>query len=143
MIEDIACSIRRARKTFTIGNGGSAANAMHLANELISLGIPAQCLCSDAPTLTAIANDYGYEQVFSRQLECLGSPRDCLIAFSGSGRSPNIQRALASARRIGMSAFLISHGLVALDMQASEEEQVVIIHKLLRLLRCELRRHNA
>ena len=81
--------IRKAKKVLIIGNGGSYANAIHIANDLLSVGIPAFTL--DPATLTASANDYGYETVFERWINVVGSKKDLLIALSGSGKSPSCQ----------------------------------------------------
>ena len=100
-------AIKKARRVYLIGNGGSAANAIHLANDLISCGIKAHALTADVATLTAIANDFGYEHIFSRQIDVLGEPGDLLIALSGSGNSPNIIKALVAASKIGMDTFSV------------------------------------
>jgi D-sedoheptulose 7-phosphate isomerase len=104
---------RGSRKVLIAGNGGSAADAQHIAAELVSRfgfdrpALPAMALTTDASILTAISNDYGYESLFSRQLEASGRPGDVFIAISTSGNSPNILRALATARRLD----LVSIGL--------------------------------
>lgn len=93
---------------YTCGNGGSAAEALHLAEELIGRykserrPYPAICLAADPTALTCIANDYGFETVFSRQIESLGRPGDALFVFTTSGQSPNILRALESAKARGV-----------------------------------------
>jgi D-sedoheptulose 7-phosphate isomerase len=93
------------------GNGGSAADAQHLAAELVGrLGMErpayrAVALTTDTSVLTAVGNDYGYAEVFARQVEGLGRPGDVLVAISTSGRSENVLRAAAAARARGM-AFL-------------------------------------
>ncbi len=101
-------AIKKARRVYIIGNGGSAANASHIANDLVlSCGIKAHALTADAAILTAIGNDMGYEYVFARQLEVYGEPGDLLIALSGSGNSPNIIKALLAASKIGMDTYSI------------------------------------
>jgi D-sedoheptulose 7-phosphate isomerase len=91
-----------------VGNGGSAADAQHIAAEIIGRykqdrpGYAALALTTDTSALTAIANDYGFEQVFARQVEGLGRRGDVLLALSTSGRSPNILAALRKARDIGL-----------------------------------------
>jgi D-sedoheptulose 7-phosphate isomerase len=91
-------------KVILIGNGGSAADAQHIAAEFIGRfklerkGLPAIALNNDTSVLTALANDYGYDNVFSRQLEALGNNKDILIAISTSGNSPNILEAVKIAR---------------------------------------------
>ena len=107
--------VMSAEWVFIIGNGGSFANAQHIANDLLSCGVPAFTL--DAATLTATANDFSYEEIFSRWLSVVASRRDLLIALSGSGTSPNIIRALAEAQRIGMQAHLVTHYLNGRNMQ--------------------------
>ncbi|PDV99624.1 D-sedoheptulose-7-phosphate isomerase [Candidatus Viridilinea mediisalina] len=93
---------------FTCGNGGSAADAMHLAEELVGRyrsnrrPLAAYCLNADGGALTCIANDFGYDQVFARPLTALGRPGDLLVVFSTSGNSPNIIEALRVARSRGM-----------------------------------------
>ncbi len=96
-------------KILTAGNGGSAAEAMHLSEELVGKfrdvrrALPAVCLCSDCTALTCIANDFSYEEVFSRQVEALGRKGDLLVAISTSGNSPNVARAVDTARSNGLS----------------------------------------
>jgi len=104
---------RNGGKVLIAGNGGSAADAQHIAAELVSRfaydrpALPAMALTTDTSILTAISNDYGYESLFSRQLEASGRPGDVFIAISTSGNSPNIVRALERAAEIG----LVSVGL--------------------------------
>jgi D-sedoheptulose 7-phosphate isomerase len=91
-----------------VGNGGSAADAQHIAAEFVSrlqqdrLPLPAIALTTDTSILTAVANDYGYEKVFQRQIDALGRPGDVLIAISTSGNSPSILEALCAAKRKGL-----------------------------------------
>jgi len=91
---------------FICGNGGSAAQADHFAAELIGSGIPCISLTNPA-VMSALANDYGYEEVFAKQLAALASPGDMLIALSTSGKSENIIMALGEAMRRGLSSVLI------------------------------------
>jgi D-sedoheptulose 7-phosphate isomerase len=101
-------ALRASRKILFAGNGGSAADAQHLAGELVSRfaydrpGLPAFALTTDTSVLTAIGNDYGYERLFARQLEAVGVAGDVLFAISTSGRSPNILSALRAAREKGV-----------------------------------------
>jgi D-sedoheptulose 7-phosphate isomerase len=91
------------------GNGGSAADAQHLAAEFSGRylvdrpGLPAVALTTNSSAVTAIGNDYGYEQVFSRQLEGIGAPGDVLVAITTSGRSESIRRAVKTAQAMKMS----------------------------------------
>ncbi len=104
-------------KILLAGNGGSAADAQHVAGELVGRfafdrpGLPAIALTVDTSILTAVANDYGYEAVFARQVQALGTAGDVFIGYSTSGRSPNILRALAEARARG----LVTIGLCGAD----------------------------
>lgn len=140
--------VRRAKRVYLCGNGGSAANAMHIANDLFSCGIRAHALCSDVATLTAIGNDYGYHAVFSRQVQVYGEQGDLLIALSGSGKSLNIRAALGMAREKQMKSALVAgaynelpHGLAdhvikaGANMQQAEDYQVRLGHDLLRELK--------
>jgi len=94
-------------KVLTAGNGGSAADAMHLAEELLvrfqktRRALAAIALC-DPTAVTCAGNDFGYESVFSRQVEALGNPGDILVVFTTSGNSPNIVRAVEQARSAGV-----------------------------------------
>lgn len=101
--------IAAGRKVLLAGNGGSAADAQHLAGEFVSrfnydrAPAAALALTTDSSVLTAIANDYGYDRVFERQVLGLGAAGDALIAISTSGRSANILRAIEAARRKGLA----------------------------------------
>jgi D-sedoheptulose 7-phosphate isomerase len=102
--ECINC-FRRGNRILLAGNGGSAADAQHIAAEFVGRfacerpGLAAIALTTDTSILTAISNDYGYEQVFARQVQALGSAGDVLIGYSTSGKSPNILRAFEEGRR--------------------------------------------
>jgi len=93
-IGEIVKAIKNSRFVFVCGNGGSASTAEHFTNDLFSKGIWAICLNSNTAIMTMIANDFGYEYVFSKQLEVYGNSDDLLIVFSVSGTSPNIVEAL-------------------------------------------------
>jgi D-sedoheptulose 7-phosphate isomerase len=101
-------ALRAGNKILLIGNGGSAADAQHIAAEIIGRykqdrpAYAAIALTTDTSALTAIANDYGFEQVFARQIEGLGQRGDVLLAISTSGSSPNILAALRTARERGL-----------------------------------------
>lgn len=104
-IADVVCNCLKTGGTlYTAGNGGSAAQALHLAEELIGRyrdDRPAQraiCLNADPTALTCIANDYGFENIFSRQVKALATPKDIVLVLSTSGNSPNIVNALQTAR---------------------------------------------
>lgn len=110
---ELMAAFERGNKLLTCGNGGSAADAVHLAEELAirfeknRRALPALALLEPA-SLTACANDFGYDTVFSRQVEALGKPGDLLVVFTTSGNSPNILRAVDTAHRLGLTtvAFL-------------------------------------
>ena len=101
-------SINNGGKLLTCGNGGSAADALHLAEELVGRyskerrGLPAICLNSDVTAITCIGNDYGYDQIFSRQVEALGRVNDVLVGFTTSGNSPNVLSAFLKAKEYGI-----------------------------------------
>lgn len=104
----IVSALRAGNKVLLVGNGGSAADAQHIAAEIVGRykrdrsGYAAIALTTDTSALTAITNDYGFEQVFARQVEGLGQRGDVLLAYSTSGRSPNILAALRTARAYGL-----------------------------------------
>lgn len=105
----IAQAIRGGGKLLLAGNGGSAADAQHIAAEFVGRFIndraplPAIALTTDTSALTAIGNDYGFDHVFERQIRALGRKGDVFVAISTSGRSPNIVAALKSARELGLA----------------------------------------
>jgi D-sedoheptulose 7-phosphate isomerase len=113
VIDTCVRSLSSGGKILFAGNGGSAAEAQHLAAELVGRfaqerrGLSAIALSTDTSMLTAIGNDYGFERVFERQVEANGKPGDVFIALSTSGRSPNIVRAVARCR----SMQIVSVGL--------------------------------
>ena len=121
--ERVAVALAAGNKVMFAGNGGSAADAQHLAGELLSrlnydrAPAAAIALTTDSSVLTAIANDYGYERVFERQVQGLGRPGDVLVAISTSGRSPNILKAIAAARAGGLVAIGFT-GISGGDMAA-------------------------
>lgn len=147
------------KHVFICGNGGSAANAQHLANDLIygiaakssRSGMRVTALPSNGAIMSCLANDTGYENTFSNQLKALASPGDLLITFSGSGNSPNILNALEFAKSHGMQsvavlgfsggkaktmADIVIHSEID-DMQVSEDIQMIVGHMLCQNL-CQL-----
>jgi D-sedoheptulose 7-phosphate isomerase len=110
IVDRVAGVIAAGQKVLLAGNGGSAADAQHLAGEFVSrfcydrAPAAALALTTDSSVLTAIGNDYGYDRVFERQVLGLGVAGDALIAISTSGRSANILRAIAAARQKGLVA---------------------------------------
>jgi D-sedoheptulose 7-phosphate isomerase len=119
----ITASFRNGGKLLIAGNGGSAADAQHIAGEFLSRlrfdrnPLPAIALTTDTSVLTAVGNDYGYEKVFERQVRGLGRAGDIFIGISTSGRSPNVLAALEAARKLGMTTIAFTgtaHGANAM-----------------------------
>jgi D-sedoheptulose 7-phosphate isomerase len=146
---------REGRQLLLCGNGGSAANAIHLANDFLyginpgsSPAIRVLALPANASVLTCLGNDIGYDAIFSQQLKTLGRAGDLLMVFSGSGNSPNVVRALETAKQIGIETFAIlgfsggackniaNHVLHFQidDMQVAEDLQVIVGHMLMQWL---------
>jgi D-sedoheptulose 7-phosphate isomerase len=104
-----ARAIREGNVVFTCGNGGSAADAQHIAGELVGRfrrkvrGYKAFALTTNSSVVTALANDYSYDEIFSRQLESMARSGDVLLALSTSGMSPNVVRAAETANELGMT----------------------------------------
>jgi len=130
-------------RVFAFGNGGSAADAQHLAAELVGRykrerrALPAVALTVDPSVVTAIGNDYSFEDLFARQVEALVGADDVVVAFTTSGRSENVLRGLASARSAGATTVLFSGGEeeadadVALVVPSSTTARVQEMHLLL------------
>jgi D-sedoheptulose 7-phosphate isomerase len=97
-------TLRAGKKILTCGNGGSSTDAMHMSEELVAryrsnrVALPSLCLAVDPSVMTCIANDFGWDEVFARQVEAHGRSGDALVAFTTSGKSENINRALRAAR---------------------------------------------
>lgn len=126
----LVAAYRNGNKALLGGNGGSAADAQHIAAELVSRfyfdrpSLPAIALTTDTSILTAISNDYGYEQLFARQLQANGRPGDVFVAISTSGNSKNIINGLLSAKQQG----IITIGLAGADGGAMTEHCDLCIH---------------
>jgi len=151
MCEQLRSTLQRGGAVLTCGNGGSAAEAMHLAEELIGKYAAERpplrgiCLNADATALTCIANDFGFEEVFARSVRGLARTGDALVAFSTSGKSVNILRALEAARQLdittvgllgkggGPCAELCDHAIVidSDDTAHIQEAHQVVVHLLL------------
>ncbi|HYE90094.1 MAG TPA: glycosyltransferase [Terriglobales bacterium] len=141
-------------KVLVCGNGGSAADAQHLAAELVGRfkvsgrrGLPVLSLTSDTAVLTAWANDVGYEDVFARQVEALGRPGDVLVGISTSGRSRNVVRAFEAAARLGLRRVALLGGDggdlraladLALIVPSSDTQHIQEVHTVLIHVICEL-----
>lgn len=144
----ILATLQRGGRLLIAGNGGSAAEAGHFATELVGRyaktrqPLPAIALSADGSLLTCIGNDFGFEQIFARQIAGLGRPGDLVVVFSSSGRSGNIVAALHEARRTGLEslAFLgrgggAAQGLATCDVivpgsggAAAQEAHLFLIH---------------
>jgi D-sedoheptulose 7-phosphate isomerase len=152
-------ALQSKKQVFLCGNGGSAANAIHIANDFIygigkrsDAAMKVHALTANQSILTCLANDISYADVFSYQLEALGQRDDILIALSGSGNSPNIIKAIETAKNTGMHAFAIlgydgGHCLAIAeesihvpinDMQISEDLQLIVGHMLMQWLNQKL-----
>ncbi len=112
MAELMASAIKSGKVVLTCGNGGSAADAQHIAGELVGRfrrkklrGYKAFALTANSSVLTAIANDFSYDDIFSKQIEAIGSSGDVLLALSTSGNSPNAIEAVSMAASLGMKTF--------------------------------------
>jgi D-sedoheptulose 7-phosphate isomerase len=154
LIDATAAALRGGHKLLVFGNGGSAADAQHIAAELVGRyvrerrGLPAIALTTDTSILTSVANDYGYEAVFARQVEALCTPGDVLLGISTSGNSPNVKHALLRAKEIGgvtTAAFLGRDGGVIRDLvdhaiviPARDTARIQECHITLGHILCEL-----
>jgi len=115
-IDLVVEAVADGRKVLLFGNGGSAADAQHIAAEFVGRfcterkALAAIALTTDTSALTAIANDYGFDEVFARQVRALGARGDVAIALSTSGRSPNVLKAVAACREIGVKTVGLTGG---------------------------------
>jgi D-sedoheptulose 7-phosphate isomerase len=123
--------LRRGGKLLFFGNGGSAADAQHLAAEFVNRflrdrgALAAVALTTDSSALTSIGNDLGFDQVFARQVEALARPGDMVVAISTSGNSPNVLRGVEVARRLGCATVGLTGGSGGLLATAVDEAFVV------------------
>lgn len=114
MAEIMARAIKKGHVVFTCGNGGSAADAQHIAGELVGRfrrkvkGYKALALTTNSSVVTALANDYSFDEIFSRQIESRGQAGDVLLALSTSGMSPNVIRAVETANGLGITTLALS-----------------------------------
>ena len=113
-VQEVVSRYRNSGRLYIAGNGGSAADAQHLAAELVSklardrAPLPAEALTVDSSVLTAIANDYGYEQLFSRQILGKMTTKDIFLGITTSGRSPNILSAINTCRSLGIPTIVFT-----------------------------------
>jgi D-sedoheptulose 7-phosphate isomerase len=140
------------------GNGGSAADAQHIASELVGRfkrerrGLPAQALTVDSSVVTALGNDFGFDDVFVRQIEALGRPGDVAIGISTSGASENVKRGLETARRLGLRTVALTGAdggpcgaaaeecihIPAADTPRVQEAHILVGHVLCELVESQL-----
>lgn len=153
--KDMLQAWRSGRQVFFCGNGGSAGNAVHLANDFIygvakrtGGGIKAVALSANPAVMTCLANDVGYDSIYSEQLAVLANEGDVLVTLSGSGNSPNILRVLEQAKAMNVKSYAIlgySGGMAKSladvsihfpvnDMQIAEDMQLVVGHALMQWL---------
>lgn len=116
VVKLIATAFRNGRKVLLFGNGGSATDAAHIAAEFVGryhrdrMPLPAIALTTDIAAITCIANDYGYEELFARQIRAHGQKGDVAIAISTSGNSPNVLKGVEAARAIGLTTIAWTGG---------------------------------
>ncbi len=148
----ITAALKAGGSVLVFGNGGSAADAQHFAAELVGRyererrAWPAVALTTDTSALTAIGNDYGFERVFARQLEALGKPGDVAIGITTSGNSPNVLRALETAKARGLVTVALTGargdaGTIATHHIAVQEERtsrIQEVHATVLHVICEL-----
>jgi D-sedoheptulose 7-phosphate isomerase len=159
VVESCSAALAAHHKLFFFGNGGSAADAQHLAAEFVNryklprAPLPALALTTDSSALTSIANDFGYAEVFAKQIEALGQAGDVAFAISTSGNSPSILRAVARCRALGIVTVGLTGGsggklaqrvdhLLCVDQTAEtariQETHIVIGHALCELVEWRL-----
>ncbi len=151
--ETISRALKQGNKVLIMGNGGSAADSQHFAAELVGRfllerrGLPAVALTTDTSILTAVGNDYGFDEVFKRQVEALAKPGDAVIGLSTSGRSNNVFHALIAANEIGCATVGLLgrdggniRGIVDLDLtvEIRETPHIQEAHCAILHLLCDL-----
>ncbi|MGZ3874471.1 MAG: D-sedoheptulose-7-phosphate isomerase [Mucilaginibacter sp.] len=151
--EMVTAAYRAGNKTLLAGNGGSAADAQHIAGEFVSRfyfdrpGLSSIALTTDTSVLTAIGNDYGYEKVFSRQVQAIGSAGDVFIGISTSGNSPNIVAALTECKSKGIKTIGLTGNLggkmtslcdICIEVPSPETPRIQEAHILIGHIICYL-----
>ena len=152
--ETILATLKRGGKLLLCGNGGSAVEAAHFATELVGRyartrrSLPAIALSSDGSLVTCLGNDFGYEQIFARQVAGLAKPGDLVVVLTSSGNSPNILAALAEAKKLGVESLAFlgrgggkARGLATCDLlipgqsgAAAQESHLFLIHYFCELI---------
>ena len=155
LADALFCAWENGSKVYLCGNGGSAGNAIHLANDFLygigggsRPGLNVEALAANPAVLTCLANDVGYDSIFASQIEVKGAPQDLLIILSGSGNSRNVINALKVAKEKGLNSFAIlgfdggvckdlADHVIHLDvddMQMSEDFQLIVGHMCMQYL---------
>jgi D-sedoheptulose 7-phosphate isomerase len=149
----IVNAVRNGGKVLLFGNGGSAADAQHMAAELVGrlererAAIPAIALSTDTSILTAVANDFGFDRVFARQIDALGRPGDVALAISTSGDSKNVLAGVAAARERGLTVialtgrtggFLAGRSDIHVNVPVGDTARAQEVHRTLLHILCEL-----
>lgn len=149
----IVTTFQNGGKIILFGNGGSAADAQHIAGELVGRfmkerkGLPAIALTTNSSIVTAVANDYGYEKVFVRQIEALGSPGDLAIGISTSGNAENVNQAISYAKKSGMKTVGFTGGTggnlakltdICLTIPSKSTPRIQEVHITIGHILCEL-----
>lgn len=159
-IVELACqmvvTIRRQGKILIFGNGGSAADAQHMAAEFVNRFLinrrpmAAIALTTDTSTITAIANDFSFDEIFSKQVQALGKPEDLALGISTSGGSTNVIKGIEMAKEIGMRTAVLTGGLggdggelgkvadFTLNVPAAKTAHIQEVHLWVEHLLCEL-----
>ncbi|MDH4222947.1 MAG: D-sedoheptulose 7-phosphate isomerase [candidate division Zixibacteria bacterium] len=155
LAEILTGCLKKGNKIFLCGNGGSAADAQHIAGELVvrlkptsrRKALPAIALTVNSSILTAAANDFGFDKIFSRQVEALGKKGDCLLALSTSGESPNVNQAVKTARKMGLKTLALSgkrggemHRIAdfSIIVPSFETQRIQEVHILIGHIVCDL-----
>lgn len=151
--ELVAESFKKGGKLLIAGNGGSAADAQHLAAEFVNRfeierpPLPALALTTDTSNITSIGNDYSFDQIYSKQVRALGKPEDVLLAITTSGNSQNIVKAVEAAQAVGMKVMILTgkgggllagKGDVLIDVQAKKTSRIQEVHITFCHVVCEL-----
>jgi len=153
VVTEIVKALRGGRKAVFFGNGGSAADAQHLAAEFVNRflydrgALAAIALTTDSSVITSISNDYAYDQIFSRQIAALGKEGDVAIGISTSGNSPNVLLGLQKARQMGLYTIALSGGIggkmktaaeISLIVPSQETPRIQEVHITIGHVICEL-----
>ncbi len=160
LIVDLACqmvmTIRKNGKILIFGNGGSAADAQHMAAEFVNRFLinrkpmAAIALTTDSSTITAIGNDFSFDEIFSKQVQALGKPEDLALGISTSGNSGNVIRGIEAAKTIGMRTAVLTGGMagdggelgkiadLVLNVPTAKTAHIQEVHLFLEHLLCEM-----